>query len=146
VQAGRSDSPPGSAGAGTTRKDLTLKDLPASGASFKQIISDGLLYADKTGHICRLIQFKSCFLSRPRCFWKTILVDTVAELFKGDMELFTDLETASFGYRFAKLPVIRLDMSRALSEPPGLLITDITDSLRAVATRRIRPSLCRSTT
>jgi hypothetical protein len=80
-----------------------------------------------------MIDFKSCFISRPRRFGKTLLADTAEEMFKGSRELFEGLEIASVGYRFGKRPVIRLDMSCALAERPEQSKTCITATPSKVA-------------
>jgi hypothetical protein len=55
---------------------------------------------------------KFVFLSRPRCFGKTLLLDAVEELFLGNQELFKDLWIGSESdYAFQKHPVLRFDMS-----------------------------------
>ncbi|MDR1109700.1 MAG: AAA family ATPase, partial [Deltaproteobacteria bacterium] len=45
-----------------------MKNLPVSDSSFAEIISQDLLYADKTAYIFEMIKpsTKCCFLSRPR--------------------------------------------------------------------------------
>jgi hypothetical protein len=110
-----------------------MKDLPLGDMTFEEIISQNRLYADKTGYISRMISTKSCFLSRPRRFGKTLLIDTVEELFRGNRELFEGLEISSTGYRFEKHPVIRLNMNYALTESPERMMTNITATLRGIA-------------
>lgn len=53
-----------------------MKYLPVSDLPFKEIIREDLLYVDKTGYIFNLLKSrkKSCFLSRPRRFGKTLLL------------------------------------------------------------------------
>ena len=47
---------------------------------------------DKTDHVRRLVERgKYYFLSRPRRFGKSLLVDTLQELFEGSEELFRGL-------------------------------------------------------
>ena len=49
-------------------------------------------YVDKTDHARRLVERgKYYFLSRPRRFGKTLLVDTLQKLFEGSEELFRGL-------------------------------------------------------
>ncbi|MDR1039590.1 MAG: AAA family ATPase [Deltaproteobacteria bacterium] len=91
------------------------KVLPPSGSTFREIIEGGFLYADKTKYIYWLVKrYKSCFLSRPRRFGKTLLLDTIRELFQGDRELFKGLfiENKS-DYAFEKHPVLRFSMGYA---------------------------------
>lgn len=52
----------------------------------------GYHYVDKTGMALDLIeQDKYYFLSRPRHFGKSLLLDTLKNLFKGHQSLFTGL-------------------------------------------------------
>jgi hypothetical protein len=55
---------------------------------------------------------KCCFLSRPRRFGKTLLIDTFDELFRGNRELFKGLwiDTDS-DYAFERHPVLKLNMA-----------------------------------
>ncbi|MDR1309035.1 MAG: AAA family ATPase, partial [Deltaproteobacteria bacterium] len=59
-----------------------MKNLPVSDSSFAKIISQDLLYADKTAHISEMIKPSTtcCFLFRPRRFGKTLLLDTIENL------------------------------------------------------------------
>lgn len=64
--------------------------LPIGIQSFENIRADGYIYADKTQNIYTMIQqSKYNFLSRPRRFGKSLLVDTVKCLYEGKKELFT---------------------------------------------------------
>ena len=92
-----------------------MKKLPVGVQSFRKIIEEGYVYADKTREIYDLIQKGSYnFLSRPRRFGKSLLVDTMRELFLGNRELFEGLWIAGpeSDYGFAPHPVVRLDMTR----------------------------------
>ncbi|MDR1040418.1 MAG: AAA family ATPase [Deltaproteobacteria bacterium] len=92
---------------------MTTKSLPLGDPSFREIIQGNFLYADKTNYIRQLIEGpKSCFLSRPRRFGKTLLVDTLDELFRGNIELFKGLKIdAKHDYAFEKHPVLRMSMA-----------------------------------
>ncbi|MDR0468811.1 MAG: AAA family ATPase [Peptococcaceae bacterium] len=69
-----------------------MKKLPLGIQNLKEIIRDGYVYVDKTQFIFELInEAKSCFLSRPRRFGKSLLLDTISEVFGGDKELFKGL-------------------------------------------------------
>jgi hypothetical protein len=99
-----------------------MKELPISDMSFREIIESDLLYVDKTGYLSSLLKShtKSCFLSRPRRFGKTLLLDTIEELFLGHKELFRGLKIEPLGYEFPKHPVVRLRMNYAKeSQQPG---------------------------
>ncbi|MDR1800834.1 MAG: AAA family ATPase [Lachnospiraceae bacterium] len=84
--------------------------LPIGIQSFRDIIEGGYVYADKTQYIYRLIQDgKYYFLSRPRRFGKSLLVDTMNELFLGNHKLFKGLWISGkdASYDFLSYPVLR---------------------------------------
>ena len=69
-------------------------------------------YVDKTDHARRLVERgKYYFLSRPRRFGKTLLVDTLQKLFEGSEELFRGLAIHGAWDWSARHPVVRLDFS-----------------------------------
>ena len=77
---------------------------------------------DKTDIIWQLAQKgkKYNYLSRPRRFGKSVLVDTLEAYFTGKKELFEELKIMQMEKEWVKRPVIRLDMSRAGAEPDTL--------------------------
>ncbi|MDR0356413.1 MAG: AAA family ATPase, partial [Deltaproteobacteria bacterium] len=86
-----------------------LKELSDGIQSFRKIIKDNCLYADKTRYIYNLIRLqKPYFLSRPRRFGKSLLLDTMKEIFLGRRELFKGLWIDSSDYDWAPHPVIHL--------------------------------------
>ena len=71
------------------RADIKMKKLPLGIQSFRKIIDNGYVYVDKTRFVYELINNDSYyFLSRPRRFGKSLLLDTIGEAFSGDKELF----------------------------------------------------------
>ncbi|MDR1870819.1 MAG: ATP-binding protein [Deltaproteobacteria bacterium] len=93
--------------------------LPTGYSTFDEIRTEGFLYIDKTDYINSLIsnnEFKYWFLARPRRFGKTMFVDTLEHLFRGNSELFRGLNIYSKGYDFQPAPVIRLNMARSASD------------------------------
>jgi hypothetical protein len=90
-----------------------MKKLPVGIQTFREIIEGGYVYADKTGYVYDLIQNgKYYFLSRPRRFGKSLLIDTIAEVFSGDQALFEGLAIASTDFAFDHHPVIHVDMTQ----------------------------------
>ncbi len=66
--------------------------LPIGIADFQAIRTHGHYYVDKTAYIERLLkQAGYYFLSRPRRFGKSLLLDTMSELFQGNEPLFLGL-------------------------------------------------------
>ena len=96
--------------------------LPVGIQSFDEIRKEGYLYVDKTDIIWQLAQKgkKYNYLSRPRRFGKSVLVDTLEAYFTGKKELFEGLKIMQMEKEWVKRPVIRLDMSRAGAEPDTL--------------------------
>ena len=96
--------------------------LPVGIQSFEKIRKDGYLYVDKTDIIWQLANRNKTYnyLSRPRRFGKSVLVDTLEAYFLGKKELFEGLKIMQLETEWVKRPVIRLDMSRAGAEPDTL--------------------------
>ena len=111
-----------------------MKKLPLGIQNFREMISGGYVYVDKTRFVYNLINSgKYYFLSRPRRFGKSLLLDTIAEAFSGDRELFKGLWIYGSDYEFEKHPVVSLDMSSIANETPETLKS----SLRAGLIRRM---------
>ena len=89
------------------------KKIQYGAASFKEIVKTSSLYIDKTSKIYDLITQGSrrFFLSRPRRFGKTLLVDTLSEIFQGNKELFKGLAIYDTDYDWTPYPIIRLSLS-----------------------------------
>ena len=98
------------------------RKLPVGIQSFEKIRKDGYLYVDKTDIIWQLANRNKTYnyLSRPRRFGKSVLVDTLEAYFMGKKELFEGLKIMQMETEWVKRPVIRLDMSRAGAEPETL--------------------------
>ena len=96
--------------------------LPVGIQSFEKIREEGYLYVDKTDIIWQLANRNKTYnyLSRPRRFGKSVLVDTLESYFLGKKELFEGLKIMQLETEWVKRPVIRLDMSRAGAEPDTL--------------------------
>lgn len=96
--------------------------LPVGIQSFEKIRKEGYLYVDKTDIIWQLANRNKTYhyLSRPRRFGKSVLVDTLEAYFMGKKDLFEGLKIMQMETEWVKRPVIRLDMSRAGAEPETL--------------------------
>lgn len=90
------------------------RKLPVGIQSFNVIREEGYLYVDKTDMIWKLTNqgFKYNYLSRPRRFGKSVLVDTLQAYFEGRKDLFEGLKIMELEKDWKQYPVIRLDMSR----------------------------------
>ena len=96
--------------------------MPVGIQSFEKIREDGYLYVDKTDIIWQLANREKTYnyLSRPRRFGKSVLVDTLEAYFLGKKELFEGLKIMQMETEWVKRPVIRLDMSRAGAAPESV--------------------------
>ena len=73
-------------------ESATKRRLPIGIQTFREIREDGFYYVDKTAYIRRLTEGgKHYFLSRPRRFGKSLLLDTIKELFESNEALFRGL-------------------------------------------------------
>ena len=102
--------------------EMNDRRLPVGIQSFEKIRKEGYLYVDKTDIIWQLANRNKTYnyLSRPRRFGKSILVDTLQAYFEGKKELFEGLKIMQMETEWVKRPVIRLDMSQAGAEPESL--------------------------
>ena len=98
---------------------LPRRRLPIGIQTFRDIREDGCYYVDKTGQAIDLIESpgKAFFLSRPRRFGKSLLVDTFKELFEGHQALFNGLAAETRWDWTKRFPVIRISFS------DGVLLT-----------------------
>lgn len=93
---------------------IKRRKLPVGVQSFRKIREEGYLYVDKTDIVWELAnngdQYN--YLSRPRRFGKSVLVDTLESYFLGRKDLFEGLKIMEMEEEWNQYPVIRLDMSR----------------------------------
>ncbi len=95
--------------------------LPIGYSSFNNIRNEGYYYVDKTSLIQKLFDVGGYyFLSRPRRFGKTLLLDTMHELFEGNEELFRGLNIHDRWDWNTKHPVVRLSFGGGYNEPGNL--------------------------
>jgi len=80
---------------------------------FDWIRERGSVYIDKTEYVWKMVSTDAVnfFLSRPRRFGKSLLVDTLRCYFEGRKELFEGLYIYNKEKEWKKYPVIRLDLS-----------------------------------
>ncbi|WP_230655855.1 ATP-binding protein [Psychrobacter sp. I-STPA10] len=90
------------------------KKLPIGIQTFADIRNENFYYVDKTKHILELVEYRYIFLSRPRRFGKSLTLDTIAELFAGNKELFTDLYAENNWDWDTTYPVIRLGFAEGI--------------------------------
>lgn len=72
-----------------------MKKLPLGIQSFRNIVEGDYIYVDKTLYVFKLLnEAKFYFLSRPRRFGKSLLLDTIAEAVGGGK----DIHQATFAF------------------------------------------------
>ena len=86
-------------------------------------------YVDKSGLAIDLIESGSCFfLSRPRRFGKSLLVDTFKELFEGNAALFAGLAAETRWDWSQRHPVIRIDFANGVLQDRAAASTAVSPS------------------
>ena len=123
------------------------RKLPIGIQTFRVIREEGHYYADKTPHIENLLERGAhYFLSRPRRFGKSLLLDTIKELFEGSEELFRGLHIHGRWDWGRRHPVVRLSFgsgdfsSRERLEHETLALLDDVERTHDVAPRHAPPA------
>ena len=95
------------------QKNTKRRGYAAGEPTFEWHREQNAVYIDKTAYVYRMVSAdaKNFFLSRPRRFGKSMLVDTLRCYFEGRKELFEGLAIYDLEKEWKKYPVIRLDMS-----------------------------------
>ena len=116
--------------------DATVKrKLPIGIQTFRLIREGDCYYVDKTALIRRLAtEGRHYFLSRPRRFGKSLLLDTIKELFEGSEILFRGLAIHDEWDWQVRHPVLRLDFGGGDFAEPDWLAEDAAEQLDALAT------------
>jgi len=101
---------------------IKRRRLPAGIQSFNVIRKQNYLYVDKSEIVWQLANNgdKYNYLSRPRRFGKSLLVDTLQAYFEGKKELFEGLKIMDLEEEWKSYPVVRFDMSMAGATPEGI--------------------------
>ncbi len=101
------------------------RKYPVGIQSFEFIRKNGFVYVDKTPLVYKMIsEGKPYFLSRPRRFGKSLLVDTLEMVFEGRRELFEEMTLddgtvqprlfiAGTDWKWERYPVLRFDFSKS---------------------------------
>jgi hypothetical protein len=99
-----------------------MKKLPIGKQEFKGLIEQGCIYVDKTKFLLQLTDFTApVFLSRPRRFGKSLMLNTFKELFKGNKALFKDTYAYDHWDFEQTNPVIQLDLSKVNGDRPEVI-------------------------
>ena len=104
--------------------------------TFRKLRELNCYYVDKTPYIQRLLdEGTHYFLSRPRRFGKSLLLDTIKELFEGNEPLFEGLHIHDGWNWSERHPVVRLDFGGGNFGEPRLLEANIMEQLAAAERR-----------
>jgi hypothetical protein len=111
---------------------MTRRTLPIGIQNLREIRERDCYYVDKTGLAIDLIESsgKAFFLSRPRRFGKSLLVDTFKELFEGNKALFDGLVAETRWDWGRRHPVIRISLGSGVLRDRMELDRRILDILR----------------
>lgn len=89
--------------------------LPIGIQTFRTMREEGYYIRRKTPYLRRLVENGThYFLSRPRRFGKSLLADTLKELFEGSEELFEGLAIHGHWDWSARHPVVRLSFGQGV--------------------------------
>ena len=108
------------------------RKLPIGIQNLREIREGGHYYVDKSGMAVDLIEAgKTYFLSRPRRFGKSLLVDTFKELFEGHRALFAGLAAETRWDWSKRHPVIRISFGGGVARNVQELDYRIQHNLRS---------------
>ena len=104
------------------------RKLPIGIQTFRDIREEGFYYVDKTAFIHRMVEgpalASTTFFQRPRRFGKSLLLDTIKELFAGSEELFRGLAIHD-RWRWVRQPIVRISFGSGNFAEPGYLLEDL---------------------
>jgi len=111
-----------------------MKKLPIGIQSFEKIRTDDYYYVDKTKFIKKLVdEGNYYFLSRPRRFGKSLLIDTIKQAFLGKKELFKGLYLEHNWDWNKKHPVVHIDFGEGVVHSVDNLSKIIDSLLKKIA-------------
>ena len=107
---------------------LARRKLPIGVQTFRKLREEGCYYVDKTPWIGRLVdEGDQYFLSRPRRFGKSLLLDTIEELFRG--------LAIHDRWDWTPSPVVRLSFGSGDFRAPDWLREDMAAHFEAIEKR-----------
>ncbi|MGI2262385.1 AAA family ATPase [Candidatus Cardinium hertigii] len=112
-----------------------INALPIGYSDVERVIRTGY-YVDKTRYAQELIEKENpVFIARPRRFGKSLFINTLATICRGEQEVFKDyyIGKPENGYQWKKYPVIKLDLSQLTNDTPDLLELSLEDLLTRIA-------------
>ena len=110
---------------------MTRRLLPIGLQDFRTMREQGFYYVDKTSLIRQMVEEgRFYFLSRPRRFGKSLLLDTLRSLFECKEELFRGLDIHGHWDWSSPHPVVRLSFDGKYDDP-GEIEGDVIEQLEA---------------
>ncbi|TSJ80499.1 MAG: AAA family ATPase [Candidatus Cardinium sp.] len=109
--------------------------IPIGKSSAKQMI-EARFYADKTDYISKLFEDEGTyyFFIRPRRFGKSLLLDTIDQIVKGNKELFKGCNIYKHKtYKWKKYPIIWLNFSKLSAKTGSSLEASLVKKLYDIA-------------
>ncbi|TSJ80667.1 AAA family ATPase [Cardinium endosymbiont of Dermatophagoides farinae] len=109
--------------------------IPVGSADVKEMIAQKL-YADKTAYITKLFNTNGIyyFFTRPRRFGKSLLLDTIDQIAKGNKELFKACAIyKDKTYKWKRYPVIWFNFSKLAKDSSEKLQNNLIDILYSFA-------------
>ncbi len=111
-----------------------MQKLPIGIQTFQKIREGNYCYADKTELIGQLIEDgEFYFLSRPRRFGKSLLLDTIAEVFLGNKDLFCGIYLEKNWDWEQKYPVVKIDLAESILDSRKRLDEKLQMQLASIA-------------
>ena len=115
---------------------MSLQKLPIGISTLALIRDNAMLYIDKTPFVWQMVQQPArFFLSRPRRFGKSLLLNTFKELFEGNQRLFDGLYIAERWDWSQRFPVIQLNFADGVMQSRAELDVHIEEMLIVQANR-----------
>ena len=112
-----------------TDEEISLERLPIDCTSFSDIRNSNQIYVDKTALIAEFAKLKATyFLARPRRFGKSLLINTLADLFSNGLLNFKGLDIENT-WHDRTYKVIRIDFSNYKDKTIEEIIVNLTDEL-----------------
>ncbi|MDR1312502.1 MAG: ATP-binding protein [Deltaproteobacteria bacterium] len=122
-----------------TRENQDFLEIGLQIANFSRLRNEGYVYVDKTDFVHRILTgpVPHLFLSRPRRFGKTLLIDTLEEAAIGRKELFSGLAIDALrgDGEWPRSHVLRISMN-SFGDDPALLDENLTGYLHSFADER----------
>ena len=112
---------------------MIRRRLPIGIQTFRTIRETNAYYVDKTPWIGRLVdEGTHYFLSRPRRFGKSLLLDTMKELFEGNEALFRGLAIHDRWDWSVRHPVVRLSFGSGHFDEPGQVRARVSEQFAGI--------------